>query len=90
MILLAPDIIAAISIIEAAVAVITRVVVAVIVVCTIPREAVPMTDAAEATPGRDLIHVTHHNFGHLNDTTTGHDLARDVNPTLVARAGFHH
>ena len=86
MILLVPDVITAVAITEAAVAAITGVVVAVIIVCTIPREAIPTT---EATPGGDLIHVTH-NPSHLDDTTTGHDLTKDINPTHVARAGPNH
>ena len=88
MILLVPDII--IAIIEAAVAAITEVVVAVIVVHTIPGEAVLMTDAAEAAPGRDPVCMTHHTLGHLTDTVTNFDLSNDVNPTLTARAGCGH
>ena len=57
-ILLVPDIITAIAIIEAAVAVITEVVVAVIVVCTIPRETILTIDTAEATPRGDPICMT--------------------------------
>ena len=53
-----------------------------------------MTDAAEATPGGDLIPRTHHNPHHLDDTTASHnlhmDLAEDVDPTHVARAGPNH
>ena len=49
-----PGIIAVIAIIKAAVAVTIKV--AVTVVCTIPREAVLMTDIAEATPDGDLVH----------------------------------
>ena len=47
MILLVSDIIKAVAIIKAAVAIITKVVVAVIIVHTIPGEAVPVTDATE-------------------------------------------
>ena len=79
-----PDVIAAIAIIEAAVAVIIKVVVAVTIVYTIPGEAILMTDATEVTPDKDLIHGTHHNPGHLNNTTASHglhlDLAEDVDP----------
>ena len=63
-ILLVPDIITVTAIIEAAVAVITRVVVAVIIVHTIPREVIPTTDTTEAAPGGDPVHVTCHNHGH--------------------------
>ena len=90
MTLLVPDILAAIAIIEAAVAVITGVVVAVIIVHTIPGEAIPTTDATEAALGGDLAHVTHHNLGHPDDTTAGHDLAKDVDPILIARTGLDH
>ena len=68
MILLVPDIITATAIIKAAVAVIIEVVVAVIIVYIIPREVILVTDVAEAAPDEDLIHVTHHNPDHLNDT----------------------
>ena len=64
-------------------------VVTVIEVHTIPREAIPMTDAAEAAPG-DLVHMTHHNPGHIDNTTTGHDLTKDVNPTHAAGADPDH
>ena len=69
-ILLVPDAITAITIIEAAVSVIT--------VHTIPREAILMTDATKTTPGRDPVCVTGHNLGHLDNTTTNHDLAAAV------------
>ena len=82
------------AIITTAVAVITKVVVAVIIVCTILREAVLMTDAAEATPDGDLLHVTCHNPSHLNDTTISHDLhvdpTEDVNLTHITGAGPDH
>ena len=89
-IFLVPDIIAATPIIKAAVAVIIEVVVAAIVVHTIPREAVLMTDAAEAVPGGDPVHMTCHNHGHLEDTTVGHNLAKDVNLTHAARSDLDH
>ena len=80
--------------IEAAVAFITKLVVAVIIVHTIPREAVLVTDATEAASDGDLIHMTHHNPGHLEDTTTSHDLhmdlTKDVYPTHIAGAGPDH
>ena len=94
MILLVPDIIAAIAIIAAAVAVIIEVVVAVTIVYTIPGEAVLMTDTAEAAPDGDLIHRTHHNPSNLDDTTAGHDLhvdlTEDVDPTPIVGAGLNH
>ena len=91
MVLLVPDIITAVAIIEAAVAVITKVVVAVIVVHTVPGEAILVTDATEATSGGDPIHVTHHNPGHPDDTNANYDLTKDINPTLVvAEAGLNH
>ena len=89
-IFLVPDVIAAMTIIEAAVSVIIEVVVAAIVVHTISGEAILMIDAAEATPGEDLILMTHHNHSHLDDTTTSHDPTKDINPTLVARADLDH
>ena len=89
-ILLVPDIITAIAIIKTAVAVITKVVVEAIVVHTTPGEAVLMTDAAEATPDGDPVHMIHHNPGHLDNTTASHDLTKDVDPTYVAVAGPHH
>ena len=89
-ILLVLDIITAIAIIKAAVAVITKVVVAVIIAHTVPGEAILVTDAAEATPGRDPIHMTHHTLGHLADTTANPNLVNNVDPTLTARAGLSH
>ena len=83
-IILVPDVIAATAIIKAAVAVIIQVVVAAIIVHTIP-----LTDAAEA-PGWDLIHVTHHNHGHLDDTTASHNLAKDINLTHAAGVDLDH
>ena len=88
MILLLPDIISATAIVKAAV--IIKVVVAVIVVHAIPREVVLMTDATEATPGGDPIHMTHHNLSHLNNTTTGHDLTEDIDLTPTAGADLDH
>ena len=90
MILLVPDVITATAIIEAAVTAITRVVVVVIIVCTVLREAVLMTDTTEAAPGRYPIHMTCHSPGHLDDTTAGHDLAKDVDPTHTAGADLNH
>ena len=53
--------------IEAPVAVIIEVAVAVTVGCTIPREAILMTDIAESTPGGGLIHGTLLTPNHLGD-----------------------
>ena len=89
-IFLVPDIIAAIAIIAAAVAVITEVVVAVIIVHTIPGEAVLVTNTTGATPGGDPIHMTCLNTGHPDDTTANHNLTKDVDPTLIARVGLYH
>ena len=66
MILLVPDVITATAITEAAVAVIIKVVVAVITVHTIPEEVILTANATEATPGGDPIHVTHHDHNHLD------------------------
>ena len=90
MIVLVPGIIAATAIIEVAVEVIIRVVVAAIIVHTAPGEAVLITDTAEAAPGEDLVHVTCHNHGHLDNTTAGHDPTKDVNLTHAARADLDH
>ena len=69
-----PGIIAAIAIIKAAAAVTIEVAVAVTVVCTIPGEAVLMTDVAEVNPDGDLANGTLHTPNHLSNTTTSHDL----------------
>ena len=88
------DVITAVAIIKAAVAVIIEVVVAVTIAYTIPGEAILMTDAAEATPDEDLIQGTHHNPGHLDDITAGHnlhlDITKDINPAHVVGAGPDH
>ena len=83
-ILLVPDVI------KAAVAVIIEVVVAVIIVHTIPKEAVLAADTIETALGGNPIHMTHHNHNHLDDTTTDHDLTEDVDPTPAARADLDH
>ena len=88
MILLVPDVITAIAIIEAAVAAITKVVVAVIIFHTIPGEAILATDTTEATQDGDPIHMTRHALGHLTDTTADPNLANDIDPTPTARAGL--
>ena len=86
-ILLVPDIIAAIAIIEAAVALI---IVYTILGEAIPGEAILATDAAEATQDGDLVQMIHHSPSHLNDTTTGHnlhvDLTEDIDPTHISRS----
>ena len=90
--LLVPGVIAAITIIKAAVAA-TEVAVAVTIVCTILREAVLVTDIAEATPDGDLTHMTHHTPSHLGDTTTSHNLhlnLTDVNLIHAVEAGPDH
>ena len=71
-----PDVIAATAIIKAAVAV--------IIAHTVPKEAIPLANTAEATPGGDPIPMTHHNPSHLDNTTADHDLAEDIDPTAGA------
>ena len=78
------DVIAATAVIKAAVAVIIKAAVAVIIAHTAPEEAIPMANAAEATPGRGPTPVTHHNHDHPDDTTASHDLAEDIDPTAEA------
>ena len=80
------DIIAAIAIIEAAVAAITGVVVAVIVVHTSWRSH--SHDRCCRSCSRRSRYVTHHNHGHLKDTTAGHNLTKDADLTHTAGAGL--
>ena len=79
------DIITATAIIEAVVAGITKVVVAVILVHNIPIETI-----AEAAPGGGLAHMTSDKHGHLDGTTISHDLTKDINLTHAARADLNH
>ena len=92
--LLVPGIIAAIAIIKAAVAVTIKVVMAVTIAYTIPTEAILTTDATKSAPDKDLIPRTHHNTDCLDNTVAGHnlhlDIAKDVDPTHIARSGLHH
>ena len=60
--------------IEEAVAVTIEAAVAVTIVCTVPGEAILMTDSTEATSDRGLIHGTLLTPDHLGDISTGHDL----------------
>ena len=75
---------------EAAVAVITEVVVAIIVVHAIPGEAILTTNATEAAAGGDPVHMTHHSPCDLDDTTISHDLTKDIDLTHTARADLSH
>ena len=92
--LLVPGVITAIAIIKAAMAVTIEVPVAVTIVCIIPREAVLVTDVAEATPDGDLTHGTLLTPDHLGNTTTSHDfhldLTEGVDPIHTVEAGPDH
>ena len=88
MILLVPDVIAATAIIKAAVVVTIKVAVAVITVHTILKGAILTANAAEVTPGGGPIPVTHHDHDHLDDATTNHNLAEDIDIALAAEANL--
>ena len=75
---LAPDIITAIAVTVAAVVV--------IMTNVIPKEAVLTGNTAGATPGGDLVPMTHHNPDHPDDTTTDHDLTEGID--LAAEASL--
>ena len=94
--------IAAIAIIKAAVAVTIevpvvvtiKVAVAATVVCTVPREAILVTDITEATPDGGPVHEALLTPDHLSNTTTGHDLhlnlAEGIDPIQTAEVGPDH
>ena len=70
------DIIAATAITTAAAAVIVNHV--------IPKEVVLAADTTGATPGGDLVPMTHHNHDHPDDTTVDHNPAKGIDLTTEA------